>query len=139
MLRLFVMVLLGMTFLKSANAEEANYPAVEPILKTSATILDQPLVYPMTGAAEVTAVIVTLKPGEKTSSHLHEVPLFGYVLQGELTVYYEHHGTKLYKTGDALMEAEDIWHIGENTGEVPMRILAVFMGAKGAKNSVTKE
>ena len=34
------------------------------------------------------------------------------------------------------MEAMEIWHIGENTGTAPMRILAVFMGAKGTKDTV---
>jgi len=37
------------------------------------------------------------------------------------------------------MEAMDIWHYGENSRDTPMRILAVFMGAKGAKKNLTQK
>ena len=118
-----------------AQAEEP-YTEVEKLLDSSTTILGQPFQYPNTGTANVTAVIVTMQPGEKTAKHLHEVPLFGYMLEGELTVSYDGHGKKIYKTGDSLIEAINVWHVGENTGTTPVRILAVFMGADGAKNTV---
>lgn len=124
--------------LNFARAEEA-YSAVEKLLDTSTTVLGQPLHYPEGGTPKVTAVIVTMKPGEKTAEHLHEAPLFGYVLEGELTVYYDGHGKKVYRTGDALMEAMNVWHLGENTGTTPMRILAVFMGADGTKDTVVQK
>jgi quercetin dioxygenase-like cupin family protein len=118
-----------------ARAEEP-YSAVEKRLQTSTTVLGQPFDYPKTGTASVTAVIVTVKPGEKTANHLHEAPMFAYMLEGELTVHYDGHGSKIYKTGDALMEAMDVWHFGVNTGAAPVRVLAVFMGAKGTKDTV---
>ena len=68
-----------------AQAEEP-YTEVEKLLDSSTTVLGQPFQYPNTGTASVTAVIVTMQPGEKTAKHLHEVPLFGYMLEGELTV-----------------------------------------------------
>ena len=139
---MIIRVVLSMVILIASfnlvKAEEA-YSAVEKLLQTSTTVLGQPLHYPATGTPEITAVIVTMKPGEKTSRHLHEAPLFGYVLEGELTVYYDGHGSKTYKTGDALMEAVEIWHQGTNSGTTTMRILAVFMGAKGTKDTIVKE
>ena len=36
------------------------------------------------------------------------------------------------------LEAEDIWHNGTNKGDDAVRILAVYMGAKGARNSVER-
>ncbi len=36
------------------------------------------------------------------------------------------------------MEAEDIWHNATNTGEDAVRILTVYMGAEGAKNTVER-
>ncbi|MCF8468822.1 MAG: cupin domain-containing protein [Sneathiella sp.] len=112
------------------------YSAIEKLLQTSTTVQGQPFEYPKSGTPEVTAVIVTMKPGEKTATHLHEAPMFAYMLEGELTVHYDGHGEKVYKAGDALMEAMEIWHMGVNTGATPVRVLAVFMGAKGTKDTV---
>jgi len=40
-------------------------------------------------------------------------------------------GKRVYRAGDAFMEAIRLSHNGRNTGAGPMRILAVFMGAEG--------
>jgi quercetin dioxygenase-like cupin family protein len=56
------------------------------------------------------------------------VPLFAYIMEGELTVDYGSQGTKLYKTGEAVMEAMNWVHEGMNKGTVPVKILAVYMG-----------
>jgi quercetin dioxygenase-like cupin family protein len=118
-----------------ASAKEP-YSAVEKLLQTSTTVLGQSFEYPKSGMPEVTAVIVAMKPGEKTVNHLHEAPMFGYVLEGEVTVHYDGHGSRTYKAGEAIIEAMDVWHVGVNTGATPTRILAVFMGAKGTKDTV---
>ena len=111
--------------------------AVAPVLSTGETILGQPLVYPpaAAGAPHVTAVIVTLPPGAATGWHWHDVPLFGYLLEGELTVAYEGAGERVYRPGDALMEAIGTPHDGHKTGAADVRILAVFIGAEGIQNS----
>ena len=62
--------------------------------------------------------------------------MFGYILEGEITVDYGAAGTRVYRTGDALMEAIDVAHNGRNTGDGSARILAVFMGAEGVPNTV---
>ena len=66
--------------------------------------MGQPLVYPE-GMASVTAVIVHLEQGVSTGWHLHEVPFFAQVLEGELTVNYGAEGLGAYTAGDALVEA----------------------------------
>jgi quercetin dioxygenase-like cupin family protein len=66
------------------------------------------------------------------------VPLFVYVLEGSVSVEYDAGVIKDYPAGSAFMEAEDIWHNGTNTGEDPARILTVYMGAEGAKNTVER-
>jgi quercetin dioxygenase-like cupin family protein len=109
-------------------------PTVTPVLQSSATIIGQPLAYPA-GEAEVTAAIVTIPPGGQTGWHVHPVPLFGYMLQGELTVDYGAKGTHTYKTGEGLMEAMNWPHNGMNKGTVPVRILTVYAGAKGTANA----
>jgi len=110
----------------------------EQLLETSETVIGQPLTYPGDGLAKITAVIVTLAPGEKTKVHKHPVPLFGYVISGELEVEYEGKGTKRFAAGEGFMEAIDWWHKGKNTGDVPARVLAVYMGSEKLPNVIPK-
>jgi quercetin dioxygenase-like cupin family protein len=113
--------------------DKAGYPAV-PLLSTSTTIVGEPLRYPTTGPAHVTASIVTLAPGQRTIPHKHGVPLFAYILEGEFSVDYGAHGIRTYKPGESFMEAMDVAHFGFNSGKVPARLIAVYMGAKGAED-----
>lgn len=116
-------------------AQTGGYPAV-PLLSTSKTIVGETIRYPRTGEAHVTAAIFTLEPGGKSILHKHGVPLFAYILEGELTVDYGKHGTRAYKKGDSLMEAMNVAHFSVNNGSEPVRLLAVYMGAKNAKDVV---
>jgi quercetin dioxygenase-like cupin family protein len=118
----------------SAFDAAPNYPAV-PLLSTGKTIVGETIRYPA-GDAHVTAAIVTLAPGGRTILHKHGVPLFAYILAGELTVNYGAHGTRTYKQGQSFMEAMDVAHFGINNGAEPVRILAVYMGAAGAKDVI---
>ncbi len=128
--------------LADAGAQEApaikappkGYPAL-PLLSTGSTILGEPIHYP-SGQAQVTAAIVTMAPGARTIEHKHGVPMFAYILEGEITVDYGDKGKRTYRAGDALMEAMDVAHFGENTGTTPMRLIAVYMGAKGASDVI---
>ena len=74
----------------------------------------------------------------KPGGIVHPVPVFGYILAGELTVDYGPKGRHTYRTGDALVEAMNEAHNGRNTGAVPMRILAIVAGAEGIAATVPK-
>jgi len=113
-----------------APANAAGYPAV-PLLSTSTTVLGEKLRYPA-GEPHVNASIITLAPGQRTIPHKHGVPLFAYILEGELSVDYGAHGIRTYRKGDSLMEAMDVPHYGFNAGTEPVRLLGVYIGAKGA-------
>jgi quercetin dioxygenase-like cupin family protein len=128
--------LAGCALLRPAAAENAppSYPAV-PLLSTGTTIVGETIRYPQ-GDAHVTAAIVTLAPGGRTILHKHGVPLFAYILAGELTVNYGTHGTRTYRQGQSFMEAMDVAHFGVNKGAQPVRILAVYMGATGAEDVI---
>ena len=132
-------LLLGALLITGACAQTTPPPAsaasVAPVLATAETILGQPIAYPTALPANITAVILTLPPGVSTGLHRHPVPLFGYMLEGELTVTYEGAGERTYRPGDALMEAIGTPHDGRNTGTVDVRILAVAIGAEGIPNS----
>ena len=120
---------------QAAPAQTGGYPAV-PLLSTGKTIVGETIRYPRSGEAHVTAAIFTLAPGGRSILHKHGVPLFAYILEGELTVDYGKHGTRTYKKGDSLMEAMNVAHFSVNNGSEPVRLLAVYMGAKGAKDVV---
>lgn len=113
-----------------------DYARVVPLFDGSKNILGETLVYPETGPAKVTSLIVTMEPGEETGPHRHGVPTYGYILQGQVTVDYGSKGTRTYRKGEAFMEAETVTHNGTNDGDVPVRILVVFMGADGSQNVI---
>jgi quercetin dioxygenase-like cupin family protein len=115
-------------------AQSKVYPAA-PILSTGTSILGETIRYPK-GPAHVTAAIVTLEPGGKTVMHKHGVPLFAYILDGELTVDYGKRGKRTYSQGQSFMEAMAVAHVGINNGAQPVRLLAVYMGAKRAKDVI---
>jgi quercetin dioxygenase-like cupin family protein len=126
----------------AAMAEPAAAPkqpadahaGTRPVLSTGTTVTDEPIRYP-SGAAHITAVELTLKPGQQTGWHTHAVPLFGYILEGELTVDYGAKGKRTYRKGEALAEAMNEAHNGRNTGRRPLKILVVFIGADGVPNT----
>ncbi len=81
---------------------------------------------------------MTLAPGQSTIVHRHGVPLFAYIWEGEVTVDYGTHGNKTYKQGQSFLEAMHVAHAGLNSGSVPVKILAVYMGAEGSQDVIAK-
>lgn len=104
---------------------------ITPLLTTGTTVMDEPIVYPVGGPAELTAAIMALAPGAETPWHVHNVPLAGIVLDGEITVDYGDRGTRTFKTGEAIAEAMLVPHRGMNKGDKPVRVFVLYMGAKG--------
>ena len=105
-----------------------------PLLKTSTDVIGQPIAYP-SGNPTVTAAIVVIEPGKETGWHIHHVPLFATILEGEMTIDYGEKGIKVLKTGDSVMEAMNWPHNGMNKGAVPVRLLAVYLGSDSALNT----
>ncbi len=98
----------------------------ETILDTGKTIIGQDITYPL-GTPHITSKIVTIPVGAETGPHIHEFPLFAYVMKGEVTVEYGDQGTKKFVKGDALMEAIKFTHNGKNNGDEPTEILVVLI------------
>ncbi len=118
----------------AAALEDAKYQnLLTPLLSTDADIIGQPIAYP-SGKPKVTAAIVTIPPGGETGRHIHQVPLFVYVLEGEVTVDYGDKGTKVYQAGQSLMEAMNWAHNGMNKSAAPVKIMAVYMGGDDKTN-----
>jgi quercetin dioxygenase-like cupin family protein len=130
----------------AALAQSAAHPTPHPapaeyqnllttIYEGNTTIIGQELTAYPTGRPHLTAAIVTIPPGGETGWHLHEVPLFAYVLSGTLSVDYGTLGIKLYRAGEALLEGMNWPHKGTNNGTEPVEILAVYLGAEGLPNA----
>lgn len=116
----------------SANARGI---IAETILRTTKTITGEKIVYPLSCAALVEAVVVTILPGEKTRLHRNGVPMVTYILEGELSVYYEGIGVKTFSQGSSFVETRKINHYGENAKRSPVRVFLVYAGADGSKTS----
>ena len=133
------LALLAILFAAPALAEDATPQTYQnlltPLLQSGSDVLGDPLVFPE-GTPNITAAIVTVPPGGETGHHTHEVPLFAYILEGELTVDYGERGKKTYRAGEAVLEAQNQPHNGVNTGTVPMKLLAVYMGGGDRRNTV---
>jgi len=122
-------------FALPAAAQDSQYQnLLTPLLSGNQTIIDQTIAWPE-GTPKVTAAIVVIPPGKDTGWHTHAVPLFVYILEGEVTVDYGSKGVKVYKAGDSLLEAENWAHNGMNKTDALVRILAVYMGAEGLANA----
>lgn len=103
---------------------------IVPVMARNETGIGQIIAYPA-GVPLITAEIVLMPPGETSPWHLHKVPTFAYVLEGEVSVDYGVKGVKTYSVGQSLLEATEWPHMANNPGLVPARILIVFMGAEG--------
>jgi len=110
--------------------------AVElPMASPSTDVLGRPLAYPA-GTPVVKAYRITVPPGAATSVHLHEVPLFAYILSGTLEVDYGTKGKRTYKAGDGFMEAVAWCHRGRAVGDRPAVLVAAYLGNGTLKNAV---
>jgi len=112
--------------------------SVEPLLDTDMTIVGQAFAYPA-GRARISAARLTVPPGATVPLHLHPVPLFVYILQGEIVVDYGSYGTRTYGKGDAFVEAFELPHHARNGGKGNVELLTVYAGAEGVPNAIPFE
>ncbi len=100
------------------------------LLCTSTNSLGQPIAYPRDGTPEVTALLVEMAPGEATGWHQHPVPLLGYLLSGELTVYQVTGEKRVVRTGEVSLESVNVIHNGVNEGTEPLKMIVFVAGLK---------
>ena len=130
-----MLCLAGLASLTSASQAGPPGVSVATLLETDTTILGQPFEYPE-GQAKITALVLTVPPHATIALHEHPVPLFVYVLQGQITVDYESVGPITYQAGDTFVEAFEWPHSAHNAGRGLVKILTVYAGADGVSNSV---
>ena len=107
-----------------------NTDAVHTLLQATTNSMGQPIAYPVGAASEVTALLVEMAPGEATGWHRHPVPLLGYLLAGELTVYQISGEMRVVRTGEVSLESVDVVHNGINESAVPLKMIVFVVGLK---------
>jgi len=128
--------------LSMAMAAEDPLPSgfkTQAVLKSTKTADGDPLQLPQSGTVEVVSVIGTIEPGGRTARHQHPVPVYVYVLEGELEVKSEDGEPRHYKAGDAFLESVNRWHQAFNRGASETKILVVFIGEEGKPTTVTSK
>ena len=122
-----------------AKAQYNNDLIIEQILKTDTTSLGQRISYPVTANDEVTMLKITLPPGKTTGWHVHEIPVFAYVLKGTLTVEFEDGKTVRFAENSSFAEVLHTVHRGINRENCDLVLLAIYLGEKGKPLSIKKE
>ena len=91
--------------------------------------------------AKVTAVDVTLGPGESDAPHRHPGPGFGYVLEGEYEWAIDDNPAKVLKAGDTFYEPAGCLHrVSRNpAAKGKTRLLAWVIHPRDAKDLVIPE
>lgn len=131
MLQRRIVLLVGLALMLPVQAiEQTKAVKVTPMLKTQTSWDGQSLQYP-DGQAEVTGMLIEIAPGGETGWHLHPVPSFGMVVEGELEVALKDGRRNRLKAGDALAEVVNAAHNGRNVGPVPVKLVVFYAGSKG--------
>ena len=111
---------------------------IQNLIDTSTTWNGEQIIYPM-GSPQIKSMLVKMEPGAKTHNHLHQVPSFGYILEGEITVVSEAHEEKKFIQGDVVIELINKNHYGYNSGNKPVRFIVFYMGTDDLKNVVIQK
>lgn len=135
------LALLGL-FLLIPLALAADYNAgvsATVLQKTSVTSNGEKIFYPQTDRAEVTAMAVDLAPGAETGWHQHPVPVYAYVVAGNLSVELEGDNVLNFRAGEAIIEVVNTPHNGKNRGAEPVRLAVFYLGSEGRANVIKME
>jgi len=106
------------------------------ILQTETMSNGEPIDYLDTDRPQVTVMAVDIAPGAITGWHSHPMPVYAYVMAGQLTVEIEGGKAAEFKEGDAIIEVVNLKHNGTNHGKVPVKLLVFYLGAKDIPNVI---
>lgn len=134
-LRVFLPFILLASLSDVFALEQSASVKVSTVLKAETSWDGKQIQYP-SGKAEVTGMVIEIVPGGETGWHLHPVPSFGMVLEGELEVQLKNGAVRRLKPGEALAEVVDTLHNGRNVGTVPVKLVVFYIGSVGQPLSV---
>ena len=130
----FLFSLLFLT-LNSFAIENSNNIKVTKLIETDASWEKTKIIYP-NGETKITALLVEMQPQAKMQMHFHEVPSFGYILEGKITVQSESGDIKTFSKGDVVIEMINKKHSGVNPGDDVTKFIVFYMGTEDLKNTI---
>ena len=111
---------------------------VTEILKTLQTADAQAIKYPRVAHPEVTILNIEIPPGKESGWHKHPVPIYAYVVSGQLTVEIAGGKEFNYTAGQGFAEVVNVFHNGKNLGTEPVKLIAVITGEQGKAFTVKR-
>lgn len=124
--------------LTSFAIENANNIKVTKLIETDTSWEKTKIIYP-NGDAKITALVVEMQPQAKMQMHYHEVPSFGYILEGKITVQSESGDIQTFSKGDVVIEMINKKHSGVNPGDTVTKFIVFYMGTEDLKNTIIEE
>ena len=124
--------------LTSFAIENANNIKVTKLIETDTSWEKTKIIYP-NGDAKITALVVEMQPQAKMQMHYHEVPSFGYILEGKITVQSESGDIQTFSKGDVVIEMVNKKHSGVNPGDTVTKFIVFYMGTEDLKNTIIEE
>lgn len=132
----FAAALLAALLLPQAYALDSTAAVkATTVLKAQNSWDGKPLAYPQ-GQAQVTGLLIEIAPGGETGWHLHTVPSFAMVTEGELEVHLKDGSVNRLKAGDMLAEVVNTLHNGHNVGKGPLKLVVFYTGVADSKLTV---
>jgi quercetin dioxygenase-like cupin family protein len=84
------------------------------------------------GSQEGVMALVEIPPGGREGRHIHPAAdVFGYVMEGTMTLDVEGRSSTTLKAGDHFFIEAGKVHEGINTSSVPVKLVGVFVAEKG--------
>ena len=80
---------------------------------------------------EVVMADVEIPPGGSEGKHTHPAEVYGFVREGEITLFVEGQPDRTLKAGDVFTVAPGQVHMGTNKTKNSVKLLAVFFAEKG--------
>ena len=121
--------------LPSFAIENTNNIKVTKLIETDTSWEKTKIIYP-NGDSKITALLVEMQPQAKMQMHYHEVPSFGYILEGTIRVQSESGDVKTFSKGDVVIEMVNKRHSGLNPGETVTKFIVFYMGTDDLENTV---
>jgi quercetin dioxygenase-like cupin family protein len=134
-INLYLFCSLLLLSLSSGAIENANNIKVTKLVETDASWEKTKIIYP-NGDTKITALLVEMQPQAKMQMHYHEVPSFGYILEGTIRVQSESGDVKTFSKGDVVIEMVNKRHSGLNPGETVTKFIVFYMGTDDLENTV---
>ena len=115
--------------------ENTNNIKVTKLIETDSSWEKTQIIYPK-GDTKITALLVEMQPKATMKMHHHEVPSFGYILEGKITVQSESGDIKTFTKGDVVIEMINKKHSGVNPGDSVAKFIVFYMGTEDLKNTI---